>query len=84
MIDQGLSVRATEQLVRRWLQSSEQDPASKPAPAPWVEEVGRRLTRSLATRVAVRPRQKGGGRIVIDYDDAEQLDRLIEQLGRER
>ncbi len=38
------------------------------------------LTDALHTSVQIRPLQRGGGRIVIDYSDAEDLERLIAHL----
>jgi ParB family chromosome partitioning protein len=76
VITRELSVRATEQLVRS---------LARPAPAPkrpdrGLTRLADSLTRSLGSRVALKPRAKGGGTIVIDYSDAEELDRLIGRL----
>jgi hypothetical protein len=38
------------------------------------------LESSLHTSVAIKPLARGGGRIVIDYADAEDLERLITAL----
>lgn len=38
------------------------------------------LTKSLKTGVEIRPRKRGGGKIVIQYADAEELERLITEL----
>lgn len=77
-----LSVRATEGLVRQVLagsnlaeqQSARQQRAAIAAP------VAARLTASLAAKVQVRPRKKGGGRIVIEYSDAAELERLVGKI----
>lgn len=72
-----LSVRATEQLVRALRR-----PAS---PAAKVDRgyvrLGDQLSRHLGCRVTLQPRAKGGGRIVIDYADPDELARLTGQLG---
>ena len=44
----------------------------------------RLLETALRTSVAIKPRRKGGGRIVIDYSDAEELERLITHLRSEK
>lgn len=49
-------------------------------PSPWVRTVEESLRRALGARVAVRSGSKGGGQIVIDYADRQDLDRLIELL----
>lgn len=75
----GLSVRAVEAAVARRVEG----PGSKPKSNKnnkalnYATEV---LVKSLHTSVAIRPLKKGGGRIVIDYADREELDRLVEQL----
>ncbi len=76
VVTRELSVRATEQLVRG---------LKKPAPSAKKPDRGLTrladsLTRSLGSRVALKPKAKGGGRIVIDYGDAEELDRLVGRL----
>ena len=38
-------------------------------------------TRGLGTRVLVQPRAKGGGKIVIEYHDGAELDRLAGLIG---
>ncbi len=80
VVARDLSVRATEELVR-----SLRKPPTKPAPpspeARTLERVGQSLTRALGTRVALAAKKGGSGRIVIDYHDAAELDRLVGLLG---
>lgn len=86
VIEQELSVRQTEELVRRLREP-------KATPAPEVEEVsGARtsrdqdlerveedLRRALGTKVSLA-RSRRGGRIVIEYYSDEELGRLYERL----
>lgn len=81
VLAQHLNVRATEKLVARL--------NTVPRPIRNVERnkraatfdyATRLLTESLHSPVEIKPRQKGGGRIVIDYSNAEDLERLITQL----
>ncbi|MBA2701353.1 MAG: ParB/RepB/Spo0J family partition protein [Chloroflexi bacterium] len=81
VIDGGLSVRQTEELVRRL-----RDP--KPARAPHassgstdpdLERVEEELRRALGTKVSLA-RSRRGGRIVIEYYSEEELGRLYERL----
>ncbi|MBT3221964.1 MAG: ParB/RepB/Spo0J family partition protein [Proteobacteria bacterium] len=77
VINEGLSVRATERLAARL---AERSPIpAKPRRRP-LEFATRLLGRLLKTRVDIKPRKKGGGRIVIDYSDDEELERLIGEL----
>jgi ParB family chromosome partitioning protein len=80
--ERGLSVRETEELVRRVRdRASRPDPASLAAdrPDPDLERVEEALRRSLGTKVRVE-RTRRGGRIVIDYYSDEELGRLYGRL----
>jgi ParB family transcriptional regulator, chromosome partitioning protein len=87
--ERGLSVRQTEELVRRWEGGreaegggarAERDPAA----------VGRQeavqlafvdgLQRVLGTRVRFRPEQTGGGTLTIHYGSDEELNAFYEKL----
>jgi ParB family chromosome partitioning protein len=82
VVDQDLSVRQTEELVRRLRQP-------KPAPAtpsslerrldPDLERLEEDLRRALGTKVSLA-RARKGGRIVIEYYSDEELGRLYERL----
>ncbi|MFZ5476102.1 MAG: ParB/RepB/Spo0J family partition protein [Myxococcota bacterium] len=77
VIARELSVRATERLVRALKQPK---PTKKAGPDRAVARLGEQLTRALGTRVALQPRKGGGGRIVIDWHDGSDLDRLVGML----
>jgi ParB family transcriptional regulator, chromosome partitioning protein len=80
VLGQELSVRQTEELVRRLREP-------KPAPAeprlrnadPDLERVEEDLRRALGTKVSLA-RSRRGGRIVIEYYSDEELGRLYERL----
>ncbi len=83
VIDQDLSVRQTEELVRRL---REPRPAAPDAPAetarstdPDLERVEEDLRRALGTKVSLA-RSRRGGRIVIEYYSDEDLGRLYDRL----
>jgi ParB family chromosome partitioning protein len=82
VVARALSVRATEELVRK----ERGDGAGKPK-APVVEKTAavkdleQKLTRALGTRVTVADRGGGkGGSIDIAYSSLDELDRLLDQL----
>jgi ParB family transcriptional regulator, chromosome partitioning protein len=76
-IDKGWSVRETERRARAEAPRKKADqPAQKSANTRDLEE---RLTRQLATRVAVADR-KGKGHLSIAFSSYDELDRLIEVL----
>ena len=77
IVDKGLSVRQTEQLVRRILEP----PAPKEPPPvdPNVEAARERLEHVLGTKVQLI--QKGNkGRIEIEYSSPDELDRIYSLL----
>jgi ParB family chromosome partitioning protein len=80
VLEQGLSVRQTEELVRRLREP--RGPAAKAAPRqpdPDLERVEEDLRRRLGTKVSLS-RSRKGGRIVIEYYSDEELGRLYERL----
>jgi len=81
VIDQDLSVRQAEELVRR-LRTPRAEAGSHAAtrPAdPELERVEEDLRRALGTKVRMA-RSRRGGRIVIEYYSDEELSRLYDRL----
>ncbi len=81
VIGRDLSVRQTEELVRR-LREPKPAPAASAAnqPAdPDLQRVEEDLRRALGTKVSLA-RSRRGGRIVIEYYSDEELGRLYERL----
>jgi ParB family transcriptional regulator, chromosome partitioning protein len=84
VIEQGLSVRQTEELVRRLREPKTEQQVAGPEPtAPGrdqeMERVEEDLRRALGTKVSLA-RSRRGGRIVIEYYSDEELGRLYERL----
>lgn len=81
VIGKGLSVRQTEELVRRERNGA---PAKKPAvqPSASVRDLQTRLERALGTRVRLAQKSAQAGTIEIDYASLDQLDGLLEKLLR--
>jgi ParB family chromosome partitioning protein len=84
VIEQGLSVRQTEELVRRLREPKTDPQAAGPEPAAPsrdqdLERVEEDLRRALGTKVSLA-RSRRGGRIVIEYYSDEELGRLYERL----
>jgi ParB family chromosome partitioning protein len=85
VIAKGLSVRATEELVRRSLasQAPGHDKPAKAAPrkSPAIRDLEERLTRATGGPVTIAEASPGkGGTIEIKYMDLDHLDRLLEKL----
>jgi ParB family transcriptional regulator, chromosome partitioning protein len=83
VIEDDLSVRQTEELVRRLREPrpAQLDAEATPGPAtdPDVERVEEELRRSLGTKVRLT-RTRRGGRITIEYYGDEELARLFVRL----
>ena len=90
VVVEGLSVRQTEELVRRLRESREARAAAEPAtaevaavpptaPDPDIERVEEDLRRSLGTKVRLT-RTRRGGRIVIEYYGDDELARIYQRL----
>lgn len=81
VIEQGLNVRQTEELVKRHLAgqaASVSRETKKKRPAE-IEDLERRLASTLGTQVRLLPGRKRG-KIEIIYYDNEELERLLELL----
>jgi ParB family chromosome partitioning protein len=81
IVDQGLSVRQTEELVRRLREPRAARSVAAPATRldPDLERVEEDLRQRLGTKVSLS-RSRKGGRIVIEYYSDEELGRLYERL----
>lgn len=80
VVGQGLSVRQTEELVRRIREPRPEALTRTQRPSdPDLERVEEDLRRSLGTKVRLA-RSRKGGRIVIEYYSDEELGRLYERL----
>jgi len=80
VVARGLSVRDTEELVRRLRERPKGGRGRPPAPRdPETERIEAALRSALGTKVRL-DRTRRGGRIVIEYYGDEDLERLYERL----
>jgi ParB family chromosome partitioning protein len=81
VIEDDLSVRQTEELVRRLREprTPKLGDVQRPRSDPELERVADDLRRALGTKVQLA-RSRRGGRIVIEYYSDEELARLYERL----
>ena len=80
IIDNGLSVRATELLVHK---ATEEKPAKRPTTQlvdPNIRAAETKLRRALGTQVKILQAESGKGKIEINFFDARDLDRLYNLL----
>ncbi len=77
IVKKGLSVREAESLASR-LKNPPRE--RKIRPSHELKSLEERLKKSLGTKVTISSKSKGG-RIVIEYFSAEELDRILEKIG---
>ncbi|HEX5604076.1 MAG TPA: ParB/RepB/Spo0J family partition protein [Pyrinomonadaceae bacterium] len=80
IIDGGLSVRATEQLVQK---ATEEKPARRTAPQavdPNIKAAETKLRRALGTQVKILQAPDGRGRLEISFFNTQDLDRIYSLL----
>ena len=81
VIDRRLSVRETEELVRRRRDEAVRTPAPPGALSHDLRDLEAQLRGMLATKVGI-VRTRRGGRLVIDFYSDEELDRLYSVITR--
>ncbi len=75
----GLSVRQTEELVRKYGGVEAKAPTAGKGLSPEMAAIEDRMRAVLGTKVSLHPGQKGGS-ITIHYFSDEELNRLIDQI----
>jgi len=79
VIAQALSVRQTEELVRR-LRAESPPPKPKPTPDPETEALEARFREALGTKVTLHKSRKGRGRLVIHFYSEEELQAIYQAI----
>jgi ParB family chromosome partitioning protein len=80
VLQEGLSVRATEALVRG-LSAGPRPTGKAPGDSASVRALAQRLQRRLGCRCRVSPRTASAGRIEIEYTSLEELDGILGKMG---
>ncbi len=80
VLERGLSVRQTEELVKRLPQEVQRQAHSGPPPE--IAEIESRLRDSLGTKVSLA-RGKKGGKVTIYFYSDEEMEALMKRLGVE-
>ncbi len=78
VVAQGMSVRATEQLVKKL--SGPRGVPNKPTVDPDVTRLQNQLGEKLGARVKIEGQSGGKGRLVIHYNSLDELDGIIEHI----
>jgi len=80
VINEGLSVRATEGLVKKIKNKPEIKIKPKRPVVPEIQEVEDKLRALFATKVEIKNTAKGRGKITIEYYSPEELQRILDLL----
>jgi ParB family chromosome partitioning protein len=75
----GLSVRQTEELVRRLTAGAQEEEQAKPSQTPETRALEDRFRRALGTKVNLF-RSKRGGKLVIHFFSEEELQSIYERI----
>jgi len=85
IIEEDLSVRATEELVRHIQSEASKDPAKSDKRRKLTreyEELSDQLTKLFAAEVQFRINEKGRGKIVIPFENSDEMERIIGLLDK--
>jgi ParB family chromosome partitioning protein len=81
IIGRGLSVRATETLIKEQKPEATSAPAKKgPEKTGHIQALEIELQQTLATQVQIRLRGKDRGQIVLDFESNDDFERLLAVL----
>ena len=79
IIDNKLSVRETERLVRDILNPKVKEPVSEEENI-YIKELQSRISEHFGTKVSIKTKKDNKGKIEIEYYSPEELDRILELL----
>lgn len=80
VVQRQLSVRETERLVKNLLEGT--PPRKEVVVSVDVQRLERQLTEQLGTRVEIRYNKRGRGKMVIEYNNLDELDGILSHIRR--
>lgn len=81
VVSKSLSVRQTEALVRKTLEQAQDNPKPEPEKEdPDIRRLQDRLADRLGARVAINHGKRGKGKVVIEYNNLDELDGILEHI----
>jgi len=82
VVRRGLSVRDTERLVRQMLSSKDKKARSKPAPSGNgdIRRLEIDVSEKIGAKVRVEHTSKGSGKLVIPYNNLDELDGILKHI----
>ena len=82
VVRDGLSVRATEALVRSLTtRPAKKSPVAVESTSPGIRDLTQRLQRRLGTRCRVVPKTAVAGRLEVEYSSLDELDGILAKIG---
>lgn len=80
VVGKGLSVRQTEMLVRNLQEQKNKKTVKPPAPSADIRRLEEQLSDTLGAGVNIQHTAKGKGRLVINYNNLDELDGILEHI----
>lgn len=80
ILSESWNVRKTEQVIAQWKKGDTQKAPATEEPAHYAV-AAQQIAERLGSNIAIRPRAKGAGQIVISFKNDEELARLRKLLG---
>jgi len=76
----GMSVRETERLIKKMLSHEPEAEKKPPAKALEVQKLEENLSQKLGAKVAIQYNTKGKGKLVVEYNNLDELDGILEHI----
>ena len=82
VVRKGLSVRETERLVKRMLETASGKKPSKPADSGSadIRRLETEMTDKIGAKVRIQHSKKGSGKVVISYNSLDELDGVLKHI----
>lgn len=80
VVGKGLSVRQTEMLVRNLQEQKHKKTVKPAAPSADIRRLEEQLSETLGAGVNIQHTAKGKGRLVINYNNLDELDGILEHI----
>jgi ParB family chromosome partitioning protein len=80
IVEKGLSVRETEQLVRRLLKPNKAADKQESNAQAEIDELAEQLQEKLGQQASVKHLSSGKGRLVIQYSNVTELKKLLSRI----
>lgn len=76
----GMSVRDTERLIKKMLSAEPKTEKKPPAKALEVQKLEEDLSQKLGAKVAIQYNTKGKGKLVVEYNNLDELDGILDHI----